>query len=167
MKRWMDSGRVVVLLLALLGAAGCAQFGVRPDPPRVTLVGLQLVDMGLFEQHYRLRLRLQNPNDFPLSVAGMQYALAINHQPFATGVSDERIDVKPYGSVVVEADVFSSLGSVLAQLRRLEQGRLERLHYRLSGKVALAGRRGKLPFEFQGEVPLQAPERVPDSPGGY
>lgn len=167
MKRWSQAPGAIVLLITLLGAAGCAGLGVRPDPPQVTLIGLQLVEMGLFEQHYRLRLRLRNPNDFPLAVAGMQYALTVDEQPFATGVSDQRIDVKPYGTVVMEVDVFSSLSSVLAQLRRLEQGGLERLQYRLSGKVSLVGVPRKLPFAFQGEVPLQSPARVPDVPGAY
>ncbi|HKJ08394.1 MAG TPA: LEA type 2 family protein [Gammaproteobacteria bacterium] len=167
MKRWPQVRGMMVLLMTLLGAAGCARLGVRPEPPQVTLIGLQLVEMGLFEQHYRLRLRLRNPNDFPLAVAGMQYALTVNEQPFATGVSDQRIDVKPYGTVVMEVDVFSSLDSVLAQLRRLEQGSLDRLQYRLTGKVSLVGRPGRLAFAFQGEVPLRAPARVPDVPRAY
>ncbi len=146
-----------VALGALL--AGCAHLLQHPEAPHVTVADLRPVQMGLFEQRFRLQLRIQNPNDFALPIDGMEYQLDINDQPFAQGVSAEEVSIPAYGEELVDVEVVSTLGGFLQQLRKLQAGKLQTLNYRLEGKVALQGYLSKLPFVYQGElaIPRLAP----------
>lgn len=65
----------------------CATLMQQFDPPYGNLAGLELKELGLLEQRYLLKLRVQNPNSVPLPIAGMNYDLAINNKKFARGVS--------------------------------------------------------------------------------
>ena len=141
---------VLALLLALL--SGCAGPGAYRETPRVSLVSIQPRDMGVFEQRYGLQLRILNPNDADLPVAGMHYSLEINDREFAYGVSRQPVTIPAYGEAVLDVDVVSSLLSVLQQLQQANTGKQQSLKYRLSGSLSLANRLGKLPFDYRGEL---------------
>lgn len=143
--------------LCLLGTVlvGCSTASIRPDPPRMSLVGLALEHADLFEQRYRLRLRLQNPNDREISIKGMDYELFLNGSPFAHGVSAHSTTLPPYGEVVAELDVVSTLSNMLEQLRSL--GETEALSYRLVGNIKLSYWPARIPFEYAGKITPPAP----------
>ena len=137
--------------VALLCA--CAGLLNRPEPPNIYLTDVQMLDMSLFEQRYRLRLRVQNPNDFPLPISGMNYTVEINGRDFAEGVSPRSVTIPAFGEEVIEVDAVSNLARVVDQV--LDFGREQSLRYRLSGSLRL-DRTGiaRLPFDYQGELSL-------------
>jgi LEA14-like dessication related protein len=149
--------RGIALLLALT-LTGCAQVLRHTDPPRVSLVNLQLVEATLFEQRFEVDLRLQNPNPFPLPLAGMSYALDLNDSRFAEGVSNTSVVIPAYGESVIGVQVSSNLGGVLEQLYRLQRGEPPEFRYRLAGSVSLVDQAFRLPFERTGEIRLTPPE---------
>jgi LEA14-like dessication related protein len=108
--------------------------------------------MGVLEQRYGLQLRILNPNDTALPVAGMQYSLQINDREFAYGVSRQPVSIPAYGEAVLDVDVVSNLLSVLQQLQEANTGKQDSLKYRLSGSLSLENRFGKLPFDYHGEL---------------
>ena len=152
-----------LLLGGLLGAVlglglGCASLPGRPEPPRVSLIGLNLLSMELFEQRYKVRLRLKNPNDFELPVRGIDFRLDINGEAFADGVSNQSLTVPAFGEEVVELEVSSNLLQVFLQLQSLQRKRAPGLAYRITGRV-LVGRLGqRLPFDYSGEFALPSCE---------
>jgi LEA14-like dessication related protein len=139
------------VLLAML-ISGCAGLGAYREAPRVSLVSIQPKDMGVLEQRYGLQLRILNPNDTDLPVAGMHYSLQINDREFAYGVSRQLVTIPAYGEAVLDVDVVSNLLNVLQQLQEAGTGKQESLKYRLSGSLSLANRLGKLPFDYRGEL---------------
>lgn len=139
-----------ISLLTLIFLGGCASFFQRPDPPRISLASIRPVDIGLFEQRYRLRLRVQNPNPSDLLIKGMDYTLYLNEQQFAHGVSPESATVPAYGEQIVEVDVVSNLARLFDQFSEL--GRQRSLNYRLVGGIRLADMAARIPFEYQGEI---------------
>jgi LEA14-like dessication related protein len=141
---------LAVLLTALL--AGCAGPGAYREPPRVSLVSIQPSELGVFEQRYGLQLRILNPNDTALPVEGMHYSLQINDREFAYGVSRQPVSIPAYGEALLDVDVVSNLLGVLQQLQEANTGKRESLKYRLSGSLSLKNHRGKLPFDYQGEL---------------
>lgn len=145
--------RIAAVLLSAVVLAACTALTERPDPPHVTLAGLQLTDVNLFEQRYRLTLRVQNPNAVDLPVEGMSYELFVNDREFARGVSPRAVTVPAYGEALMEVDVVSSLANVVAQLQDLGQER-ETISYRLEGGVSLRGLPGKIPFSHEGDFAL-------------
>jgi LEA14-like dessication related protein len=144
----------LVAVAWLLLVAGCAALSALDTPPRVSLVALEPVHMELFEQRFRARLRIQNPNDRPLGVRGMDYSLEINGHTFADGVHAKAFSVPPYGEAVVDVALTSNLARVFEQFRAL-QGRSRPLfRYALRGGISLDGVIGKVGFSTEGEIDL-------------
>ena len=149
----------------------CASLRPAVQTPRLGLTDLEVVDFGLFEQRYRLQLRVQNPNPYALHIRGLDYTLHINEREFARGVSNQSLKVPAFSEALVEIDLVSSLAGVVAQLDELSSKRGDRLPYRLSGRVTI-GSYGQgrlfgllalsrsLPFDYQGELSFPQLKRV-------
>ncbi len=147
-----------VLVAGPLVLGACASLPRKPEPPRVSLIGLNLLSMELFEQRYQVRLRLKNPNDFELPVRGMDFRLDINGEAFADGVSNQTVTVPAFGEEVVELEVSSNLLQVFRQLQSLQQKRAPGLAYRITGRVAVGSYGQRLPFDYSGEFALPTGE---------
>lgn len=151
----MFCSRVVLIVLLTALMLGCASLGQRREPPIVSLAGLEMGEMTLFEQRYRLQLRVQNPNDVELPISGLHCTLVINDREFANGVSDASVTVPRFGEALLSVDVVSDLRRVIAQLRDRERQPLNSITYRLSGKFTLQGSPFPVPFDYYGEFELQ------------
>jgi LEA14-like dessication related protein len=139
-----------LLLGIVFSVAGCATLsGI--EPPSVHLASVSLSNVTLFEQQYKLGLRLQNPNDVDLPIQGLAYEVELNDQPFAQGVSTGGVTVPRYGSAVLEVEGFSTLGDLLRQYKQLAKGDLKGVRYRIKGKLSLGGGL-TLPFDRRGEI---------------
>lgn len=147
---------LVVILVAGMLTGGCAALRSRPEPPLVGLAGIQLQDMTLFEQRYRLQLRVQNPNDVDLPVSGLRCTLYVNGREFAQGVSAAAVTIPRFGEALLAVDVVSDLRRVFEQLREGARDSGQPVSYRLSGKLALEGYALPLPFDYRGEFDLRA-----------
>lgn len=141
--------RRLAIALVTLALAACA--GLIMQKPEVSLAGVELIDFGLFEQRFGLKLRIQNPNDAPLTIHGLTYEVEVNGRTFAKGVSDQGVTVPRFGEAVLQVSAVSTIGSLLRQLGRLQER--EGLAYRLTGRVH-TGALGSLPFEHTGQVRL-------------
>jgi LEA14-like dessication related protein len=141
--------------------AGCAGLQNLEKPPRVTLAGIQPVQVQLLEQRYVALLRIQNPNPVALPIEGLEYTLAINGSDFADGVSNQRVTVPAYGEKTLEVGVVSTIVTLFRQLEQLSRSD-GRLKYRIRGSLGLRDV-GAVPFEHEGEVDLRPPR--PPSPG--
>jgi len=145
-----------LVLFVLL--SGCAYLPSGTEPPRVHLVGLQLTQVDVFEQRYRLRLRIQNPNDFALNIRGLDFRVEVNGEQFAEGVSSKAVEVPGFGEAVTEVEVSSSLWSLARQFRD-RTAAPESIAYRLHGRVALEGVALPVGFESTGEFGFAEPGR--------
>lgn len=149
-------------VLLLLGA--CAGLSRYPETPRVSLVSIQPREMTVLEQRYGLQLRILNPNETAIPVAGLDYSLEINGREFAYGVSRQAVTIPPFGEALLDVDVISNLLNVLQQVQELGKQPRDTLSYRLSGKLSLSNSRVKLPFDYHGELtysPATAPAPGP------
>lgn len=146
---------LAIASLALLSA--CAGLVGISQKPEVSVAGLNLVQMGLFEQRFALKLRIQNPNDVELRINGLSFEIELNGQSFITGLSDRGVTVPRFGEAMLEVMATSTLGSALKQLRDLQQGGRERVEYRIVGRLNLSGM-GTVPFERRGDLQMPALE---------
>ncbi|MCO6413805.1 MAG: LEA type 2 family protein [Thiogranum sp.] len=146
---------IAALLLVL---TACSTLPMRTDPPRVTLIGLSLVSVELFEQRYQVRLRMKNPNAFALPVRGLDFHLELNGKTFADGVSNQSLDVPAYGESVLALEVTSGLLQVFRQLQALEDSAMSGVAYRIQGNIAIGDFGRRLPFDYTGQIGL------PDDP---
>jgi LEA14-like dessication related protein len=134
------AGRITESALVAAAAllAACA-FGPKLETPQLSIVGVKVVSGELWAQHLKVRLHVHNPNDRELPVKGLEYAIEIEGQQFASGESAASFVVPPRGDAEFDTDVTTNLaGAALKLLGRGPNALTEGVPYRLSGKVSLA-----------------------------
>jgi LEA14-like dessication related protein len=139
------------VLLALLVLTGCAAMTLQP--PSVTLAHLEVIEAGLFEQRFAFKLRLLNPNNRELDIAGLTFEVELNGQPFAKGVSNKPVKVPRLGEALLEVTAVSGLAGILRQLNEAAQGSRRAMTYRIKGRL-LTDPYGSLPFDESGTLDL-------------
>jgi LEA14-like dessication related protein len=142
------------LTVVLLG--GCA-LTPRLIPPTLTVVDVQLQGSDLWEQHLKVRMHVQNPNDRALPIKGLEYTLQVEGQQFASGESAASFIVPARGEAEFDMNVTTNLaGTLLKLLARGSDTLSQSVAYRLTGKVSLSeGLLRSLPFDERGEFKLQ------------
>lgn len=140
----------LVITLALL-LPGCAS--LKPAKPEVSLAGVELLEAGLLEQRFLLKLRLTNPGEAEITIHGLRFELELNGAPFARGVSDKAVTVPRLGEAVMEVAASSNLSSLLRAVRDMAKNERKTLDYRLHGSLSVP-LYGSVPFERRGEVKL-------------
>jgi LEA14-like dessication related protein len=132
----------LVTLTALLAACATAQ---KLEPPKVSIVRLQVVSAEVWVQHLKVRLQLHNPNDRDLPVTGVEYAVEIAGQNVGSGSYAESFVVPAHGDAEFDTNVTANLAGAL--LRLLTHVPSTLVPYRLTGKITLGEGLGRIPFE--------------------
>ena len=70
------------LITATIVLAGCQRLGSL-EAPEVSVSGIALNSISLFEQEWGLTLRARNPNDRELTLKSLDYEIFINGEKFA------------------------------------------------------------------------------------
>jgi LEA14-like dessication related protein len=145
----------VCALAVLLGAlGGCGSLGPKVEAPRLTLVSVAMNSADMFSQQFTARMHVQNPNDRPLPIKGIDYQLFLAGDSFAEGVSGVPFVVPALGEtefdLPVRTNFISSLGRLVSRLNGKDT-----VDYLIEGKVFLeSGMVRKIPFRASGEVNL-------------
>ena len=123
--------RVLPGVAVLLGA--CAVMHLQA--PDITPTAVELVDVALDQQRFKVTLHVQNPNDRALPIKSVKVALEIEGVEVGRGESTEPFNVPAHGEtdfdMIVTTNVASSLPDLLVRVVR--GGKLP--SYRLSGTV--------------------------------
>lgn len=134
----LAGSRVASLLAAALLAlafTGCAGLPTR-DPVRMNVVGLEPIPGEGMEMRFRVKLRVQNPNDTAIDFDGVALELEVNDRSFATGVSDQKGSVPRFGETVVSVPVsVSALAAVRQALGLMDERAASRVPYVLHAKL--------------------------------
>ncbi len=134
--------------------AGCALFRPHFEAPRLSVVNVELLKSDLWSQRLKVRMRVQNPNDRTLPVAGLTYSLQIAGQAFADGVSGASFVVPANGEAEFDTTVTTNMAGAIFKL--LGRDAVGGIDYRISGKVSLsAGLLRSIPFDQHGTFKLQ------------
>jgi LEA14-like dessication related protein len=151
-----------IVLLLVAGVVGCA--ASPPEPPRVEVVDLSVESVSLFEQRYRLGLRMHNPNARALEFQSLRFELAVAGHPLADGISNDDFRLPAEGERRVEVLVRSDFDALFAALGEWLRGGPSDLPYHLSGEARLAGRDEPVPFERGGKLELLQGSSEPQAP---
>jgi LEA14-like dessication related protein len=148
--------RCVAGLAAATLLAGCV-LTPKFTPPRLSIVNVQLEGGDLWEQRLKVRLHVENPNNRPLPVKGLEYTLEVAGQPLARGASAASFVVPAMGESEFDTNVTTNLaGTLLKLLGRGPDALGQSVDYHLTGKVSLsAGLLRSIPFDERGSVRLQ------------
>ena len=138
--------------------AGCQTLsGV--ETPEVHLSSLQLENATLFEQQWRVVLRVSNPNDQDLTLNSVDYQLFVNDQKLARGLTGDPVTLPAMGSALVPTTITTSLLESLSHLQTLQASPQAPLHYEIKGTARVAGVWVPLHFDHKGTFTL--PSAVP------
>lgn len=143
---------VSIHVLLALWIIGCATLPATSEPPHLSLISIEPVEVTPLEQKYHLKVRLQNPNDHALEVSGMSYVLEVNGEPLLKGVSDNAVTVPRFGESIIELTGVSTLFGFVRQIHALQDAETGNISYKLSGKLSLGNRLGSLPFSYDGTL---------------
>lgn len=142
----------------LLCLAGCATLRPQIVVPEVSLVNIAPLGATLFEQRARVDLRLRNPNDFAIDLAGLDFQLAVNGARLASGVTGEAVVIPRLGESLVSVEVTTTLLDWMRQVEIL--GKAQEITYDLTGHLHLA-HLGRLPFSRSGQFSPGKPPAIP------
>jgi LEA14-like dessication related protein len=156
----MRPARAAFAWLALVAMAcmlaGCAAFVPKIETPKLSLLGIQMMSTDMFAQKFRVRVKVENPNDLELPIRGLDYQILLMGDSFAEGTSTDGFVVPAKGEaefdMVVTTNFVSSLGRLIS---RVGGGKLENLDYEIAGEVLLdKGFVKKIPFSQHGKVDI-------------
>ena len=161
--RFHDARALAALFLILVASlllAGCASLTHR-EPVRINVVGLEPIPGEGMEMRFKVKLRVQNPNDTAIDFDGLALELDLNGKPFATGVSDGAGSVPRFGETLIEIPVSVSAIAVVRQaLGVIEGDGKAEVPYALRGRLA-GGLLGGMRFSDSGTLKLPEPLKTP------
>lgn len=143
--------RLLMFFVGLL-LASCTGIRGMVEKPGVEFAGLEVQGMGLSEQNFLVTLRLSNPNDFSITLDGVDFTLSLNGEHFASGTSREAVTLPRLG----EADVRVRITTRLDALRKLIRAQYKsgaQQEYQLNGRFYGAWVPAGVPFERKGVLP--------------
>ena len=145
----------VAMLTAILVLSGCALLRADLSPPQATLVAVELTDIGVRSQRFRLVFDLDNPNDVALPVSELGYRVVLAGNEFAEGRSEGAFRLPARGRERVRLSVSTDLLRSLDQLQSLVSAGGREVEYELEGRVFLdMPMRPSLRFADRGSVSL-------------
>ena len=151
-----------VLFLASLMLAGCASLAYR-EPVRINVVGLEPIPGEGMEMRFKVKLRVQNPNETAIDFDGLALDLDLNGRPFASGVSAHSGSVARFGEALIEIPVSVSAIAVVRQALGVIEGADDakaEVPYALRGRLA-GGLLGGMRFSDSGTLKLPEPLKTP------
>ncbi len=149
-----------LVVLVSLSLAGCASL-VHREPVRINVVGLEPIPGEGMEMRFKVKLRVQNPNETAIDFDGLALDLDLNGRPFATGVSDGAGSVPRFGETLIEIPVSVSAIAVVRQaLGVIEGDGKAEVPYALRGRLA-GGLLGGMRFSDSGTLKLPDPLKTP------
>ncbi len=160
----MNSVLKLFSLAGLLLLSGCAGLGGTRDTVRVTVSDIKVLESTVFEQLYRVRLRIQNRSDTPLALRGGSFDLAINGRDFGSGVTDMAVEVPAYADAQIDVRMVSTVFGMLRLFQGMAGGERNALTYEIAGRFAVDGRLGAVSFLEAGELALPAAANTTDAP---
>ncbi|RFA24755.1 hypothetical protein CAI21_20320 [Alkalilimnicola ehrlichii] len=156
------SAWLTLILACLLLLGGCATTPRDIQRPELNLAGIEIQELGVFQQRYVITLRASNPNAIALPVQGVRYKIELEGQDFASGMSSAPFRIPAYGEEDIQVELSTNLirtGQWL--LDKLRAGDMT-LDYRISGDIDVGlGRIGRLPFDESGQVDLRFDNNQP------
>jgi len=130
------TSRIAILLFALasLFLGGCATMG--RDPLNVSVAGIEPMKGEGMELRLGVKLRVQNPNDSPISYDGAHVELDVEGKTFATGVSDVSGTIPRYGEELITIPVtVPAIRMAIGAIQVINGKYAGKVNYDLQGKL--------------------------------
>jgi LEA14-like dessication related protein len=136
---------------------------VEPAPeilePEFSISSIVILQAELINTRFKVRLRIDNPNSFPLKLSAFNYELYGAGRYWAEGRETDLVEIPPEGHA--EKDLFLLMNFMNMKRDVLDQViALQAVDYRFSGNVVVGAAGGGLPpfvmrFDRSGKSPVE------------
>ena len=146
--------RTVSVMLGLVAASSCATVPKDLRAPDVEVMRIEMQSSDMFAQHFKVRLKVQNPNEIEMPIKSLDYKLLLMGDSFGEGMSEQPFVLPANGDAEFDMTLTTNFVSSLGRLiSRVGGSKLEKIEYEIAGKVVLGkGFVRKLPFDHKGTV---------------
>ena len=143
---------IMVFLLALTLSA-CSSSGIKGvvEPPKVQVHKVEMGHFNLSGGTATFVLDIQNPNRFPIPLAGFDYGLSLNGVQVANGMKEQKVTIKAGESQKVTVPLTLSFSNMVSMLPDLL--RSGKINYQLGGSVHLPW--FNIPFQRSGSANIR------------
>jgi len=128
---------LVIVFLSSLLLSSCSSNGIKGlvEPPKVQVHKVKMGKFNLSGGTATFVLDIQNPNRFPIPLAGFDYGLSLNGVQVAQGDKEHKVTIQGGQSQKVEVPLTLSFGNMFNLLPGLLRSR--QIDYKLNGSVHL------------------------------
>jgi LEA14-like dessication related protein len=141
--------RLPALLLAL-GLAACSGLPLNAVAPTLSVADVSLRHFDPLEQRFDVGLKVENPNDFELTVEALEVDLEVNGRPFARGMSRAATRIPAAATTLMRIDAVTQTNDLIRQIKTLPGALKDGVPYRIRGRVKTDRSSGWLPFDHAG-----------------
>ncbi len=136
----------------------CSAFVPKLQSPTLSLVTVKMMSGDVFSQKFRVRIKVENPNDRALPIKSIQYELFMQGDSFAKGESAAPFVVPSKGEMefdlTMETNFISSFGRLLSKFDGTSNTQVQ---YDLLGAISLDKTFApKIPFSQTGMIDLRS-----------
>ena len=145
--------RTTVFLSVLFLLSACSSAGIKGvvEPPKVQVHKVELGDFNLSGGSATFVLDIQNPNRFPIPLAGFDYGLSLNGIKVADGNKEQKVTIGAGQSQKVTVPLRMSFVNMVNMIPGLLRNRS--LNYQLDGSVHLPW--FNIPFQHAGSANIR------------
>lgn len=126
--------RALPLFAISLLISACSLFVPRFETPTVTVAGIQFTGGNLLEQHFRVTLAVQNPNDRALPVKHLLAQLRSGGEQVASGESVQAFTVPAQATANFDVMITANVALALLQINKHKQDHSD-VDYEVSGVI--------------------------------
>ena len=147
---------VVLALSVVLASTTCTSLGTL-EPPSITLAGVELSEVTMFETTVQVQLRVSNPNPEPMTLEGASFKLRLEDYKIGRGLSSEIVTIERLETAVLNVTFHVNNAVVLLQLREILQQ--EAVDYGVQAVLYTRGSWGtkKLKVDREGRFDFENP----------
>ena len=153
---WQKQAGIAVLVIVALTLTGCTSMGSL-EPPAVTLAGVELTEVTMFETTVQVKLRISNPNPEPMTLEGASFKLRLEGYKIGQGLSSEIVTIDRLDTAILNVTFHVNNAVALLQLKGiLEQ---EAVDYGIRAVLYTQGSWGtkKLKVDKEGRLEFTSP----------
>jgi len=138
----------LIALVWLITLAGCASLVPPLDPPKVTVENIRSLPVEGTGPRFLLTVRIVNPNEQALDIAGISYAIELMDRELVAGVANDIPVIEGYSERSIDLEAGVNLFEFLRLLASLGQTPADLINYKVTAKV-----------DFRGLLPTQRVEK--------
>lgn len=136
--------------IILFLVSGCSSIIPEFDPPKVSLESFRaLPSTGSGTPRFEIKLRISNPNEQSLDIAGISYGVDILDRELISGVTNEVPVIEGYSEEVITLEAGLQLFEMLRLITSLGHEMGDSLDYSFTAKI-----------DFRGFMPTQRIEEA-------